>query len=165
MGLRDYFLKDKSTSNDQTPTNPVEMAEPTKMINPYPQTNPQPSSDLPSSIPSMSATPRALSTNSSRHNSVFYGNGGESRASTADFINDMKCEVIVNQLHQKQQEKLWSLGVDPGEGVVLKKSRGLYTCAPTSLTADGSGFFEAIQALNVKVMIIICFPSYVTKSH
>jgi len=152
MGLRNYFSKDKSKQDDQqSPPNPVEMAEPAKMISSHSRVNSQPPSSLTSAIPSMSGTPLAVSTNSSRHNSVFYANGGESRNSTADFINDMKCEVIVNQLHQKQQEKLWSLGVDPGEGVVLKKSRGMYTCAPTSLTADGSGFFEAIQALNVKV--------------
>jgi len=150
MGLRNYFSKDKSNPEPEQTPNPVEMAEPAKSIN-QSVIHSQPPSSLTSAIPSMSNTPLARSANSSRHNSVFYNNGGESRNSTADFINDMKCEVIVNQLHQKQQEKLWSLGVDPGEGVVLKKSRGLYTCAPSSLTADGSGFFEAIQALNVKV--------------
>jgi len=111
------------------------------MVNQYAQANSQAPSTIPS-IPSTSEAPLPLSTRSSRY---------EYRDSKADFINDMKCDVIVNQLHQRQQEMLWWLGTDPGEGVVLKKSRGLYTCAPMSLTDDGSSFFEAVQALNVKV--------------
>jgi hypothetical protein len=37
------------------------------------------------------------------------------------------------------------------EGVVLKKSRGIYTCSPISLAEDETGFFRAVQMLNVKV--------------
>ncbi len=62
----------------------------------------------------------------------------------------MKCEVMVNWLRSKQERKLWTMG-EEGEGVVLKKSPGVYTCAPMTLRGDGTGFFHAVQMLNVKV--------------
>lgn len=37
------------------------------------------------------------------------------------------------------------------EGVVLKKSRGQYTCAPADLATGEAGFFDAVVQLNVKV--------------
>lgn len=40
---------------------------------------------------------------------------------------------------------------EEGEGVVLKKSRGVYTCSPMTLREEEMGFFHAVQMLNVKV--------------
>jgi len=57
---------------------------------------------------------------------------------------------MVNWLHAKQEEKLWTSG-DSGEGVVLKRSRGMYTCAPADLMDEDRGLFDAVQRLNVKV--------------
>jgi len=62
----------------------------------------------------------------------------------------MKCEVMVNGLRSRQEENMWTLG-EGDEGVVLKKSRGAYTCAPINLADEEAGFFQAVQALNVKV--------------
>ncbi len=45
---------------------------------------------------------------------------------------------------------MWTQG-DDDEGVVLKKSRRAYTCAPVDLVDEEAGFFDAVQALNVKV--------------
>ena len=45
---------------------------------------------------------------------------------------------------------MWTLGEDD-EGVVLKKSRGAYTCSPIDLADEEAGLFQAVQALNVKV--------------
>ena len=64
----------------------------------------------------------------------------------------MKCEVMVNGLRARQEENMWTQG-DDDEGVVLKKSRGAYTCAPVDLVEEEAGFFHAVQALNVKVRL------------
>ena len=65
-------------------------------------------------------------------------------------INDIKCEVMVNWLHSQQEERLWTSGEEE-EGVVLKKSRGMYTCSPADLAEEQAGYFQAVQTLNVKV--------------
>jgi len=65
-------------------------------------------------------------------------------------VNDVKCEIMVNWLHSKQERKLWTMG-EKDEGIVLKKSRGIYTCSPASLAEEGTDFFHAVQMLNVKV--------------
>jgi hypothetical protein len=77
----------------------------------------------------------------------------------------LKCDVMVNWLHHQQEERRWTRG-GPGEGVVLKRSRGAYVCAPEGLAAededvdgwagegdawDGRGFLAAVRGLNVRV--------------
>jgi hypothetical protein len=65
-------------------------------------------------------------------------------------MNDLKCDVMVNWLYQQQMERLWTAGgID--EGVVLKKSRGAYTCCPADITEEPLGFFKAVETLNVRV--------------
>jgi len=83
-----------------------------------------------------------LSTLGSRTDSLQHDGG--------DDLNDIKGEVMVNWLHSKQERKLWTMG-EEGEGVMLKKSRGIYTCAPIHLAEEETGFFQAVQMLNVKV--------------
>lgn len=61
---------------------------------------------------------------------------------------------MVNWLHSQQEEKIWT-GREEGEGVVLKKSRGAYTCAPSSLAHEDGGLLDAVKALNVKVMLFV----------
>lgn len=75
---------------------------------------------------------------------------GDFRNATAEEINDIKCDVMVNWLHSQQEEKLWVAG-EEGEGVVLKKSRGEYTCAPFDLATEMGGLYQAVRTLNVKV--------------
>ena len=77
---------------------------------------------------------------------------GDFRNATVEEINDIKCEVMVNWLYSQQEEKLWTTG-EEDEGVVLKKSRGMYTCSPADLADEQSGFFQAVQELNVKVCL------------
>jgi hypothetical protein len=72
---------------------------------------------------------------------------------------------MAHWLHAKQEEKLWTAG-GPGEGVVIKRARGLYTCAPEGLAGDGDdgddggggggggGLFAAVRGLNVKVSFL-----------
>lgn len=83
----------------------------------------------------------------SRPESVF-------RNSNMAELHDLKCDVMVNYLHQQQQERLWTMhGED--EGVVLKKSRGEYTCCPADLADVQDGLLKAIEVLNVRVRFIL----------
>ena len=79
---------------------------------------------------------------------------GDFRNSALEEIIDIKCDVMVNWLHQQQLESMWSSG-GPGEGVVLKKTRDNFTCCPSDLAEYRGDFFDAVRALNVRV----CFPS------
>ena len=72
-------------------------------------------------------------------------NGG----SAVNFL-DVKCEVMAQWLHSKQEEKIWTSG-EPGEGVLVKKSKGSYAFSPPELIEDGSGLYQAVNALNVRV--------------
>jgi hypothetical protein len=60
---------------------------------------------------------------------------------------------MVNWLHQRQQEKVWTSGT-PGEGIVLKKARDNFTCAPENLKIQ-SNFFDSVVAMNVKVCLTV----------
>lgn len=65
-------------------------------------------------------------------------------------IDDIKHEVMVNFLFQQQCSSLW-IGDGGGklEGVVLKKSKGLYLACPQQLVETPFG--QACAALNVQV--------------
>ncbi|KAF2005987.1 hypothetical protein P154DRAFT_606305 [Amniculicola lignicola CBS 123094] len=91
-------------------------------------------------------------TKSSRPSSLYpYG---DFRNNHPDAINDIKCEVMVNWLHSKQEERIWTTG-EPGEGVVLKRSKGRYVCCPYDLQYDCSNFFKMITKLNIRVAITV----------
>lgn len=94
---------------------------------------------VPSSIPGS----RAVSTRS-------HSPAPSKRSGRGNDMNDVKCDVMVNYLHQQQEERFWtSRSVE--EGVVLKKSRGVYTCCPAELADRRNGFLEAVEQLNVRV--------------
>ena len=89
------------------------------------------------------ATPRA-----SRPASIYPA--GDFRNSTMGELNDIKCDVMVNWLHQQQLELMWSAG-SINEGVVLKKGRGDFMSCPPELMAIQGDLFESIKLLNVRV--------------
>ncbi len=68
-------------------------------------------------------------------------------------ILDIKSDVMVSWLHQEQMERLWISGM-PGEGIVLKKSRGSYTCSPEYLSREIGGLYEQVSAMNVRVRFL-----------
>lgn len=69
---------------------------------------------------------------------------------SSDAVRDVKAEILANWLHTKQEERVWTFG-DAGEGVFMKKSKGSYSCAPFALQSDGTGLYEAVTELNVRV--------------
>lgn len=75
---------------------------------------------------------------------------GDFRNNDKDELRDIRCDVMVNWLYQQQMEMLWTAGAQD-EGVVLKKSRGNYTCCPADIMNEPFGFFRSIEMLNVKV--------------
>lgn len=95
------------------------------------------------------AVSRPASRMGSRPFSLFEGVGGSDRSSQD--ILDIKCDVMVNYLYKQQQEHIWNTLQGADEGVVLKKSRGRYTCCPATLADLPNGFMKAVEALNVRV--------------
>lgn len=72
---------------------------------------------------------------------------GDFRNAAQDEIIDIKCDIMVNHLHSEQMVSLWTAG-GHDEGVVLKKSRGQYTCCPSDLDQEPAGFYKAVQSLS-----------------
>jgi hypothetical protein len=63
--------------------------------------------------------------------------------------------MMCNWLHQQQLERMWSTnGIE--EGVMLKKAKDDYKCAPEDLRTRRDGVFDAVQRLNVKVPFVHC---------
>jgi hypothetical protein len=66
-----------------------------------------------------------------------------------DIVN-MKTEVMAEWLYKQERLRLWASS-GPEEGVILKKSRGEYTCCPEDLRYMRSGLFEQIVQMNIAV--------------
>jgi hypothetical protein len=77
---------------------------------------------------------------------------GDFRNSPRESILDVKADVTLSWLYQQQLENLWTQGV-PNEGVVLKKSRGSFTCCPDTLKNERDGVFDQVKAMNVRVRL------------
>jgi hypothetical protein len=77
---------------------------------------------------------------------------GDFRNPPRESVLDIKTDVILSWLHQQQLERLWTEGA-PNEGVVLKKTRGNFTCCPDTLKYERNGFFDQVRAMNVKVCL------------
>lgn len=88
-----------------------------------------------------------------RPGSLFEGLGSADRSSQD--ILDIKCDVMANYLYKQQQEHIWSTLQADYEGVVLKRSRGRYTCCPATLADHPDGLMKAVEALNVRVSMLL----------
>lgn len=99
-------------------------------------------SDATSSTLPASVNPHRIS----RTNSSFIAGGFRND----EEIKNMKTEVMAEWLYKQQRLKLWASS-GPEEGVVLKKSRGEYTCCPEDLRYMRGGLFEQIVNMNVAV--------------
>jgi hypothetical protein len=62
----------------------------------------------------------------------------------------MKTEVMAEWLYKQQRLKLWASS-GPEEGIILKRSRGEYTCCPEDLRYMRGGIYEQIVRMNVAV--------------
>ena len=75
-------------------------------------------------------------------------------------IKNMKTEVMAEWLYKQQRLKLWA-SPGPEEGVILKRTRGEYTCCPEDLRYMRSGLFEQIVQMNVAVSFPISDSRYI----
>lgn len=102
----------------------------------------------PTSSSSGKARPVALRNNSSRR-TLLYPQGDFRNSSTPD-LRDLKADMMCNWLHQQQIERMWTTnGLE--EGVMLKKAKDDYKCAPEDLSSRSDGIYDAVRRLNVKV--------------
>ncbi|KAL2415455.1 hypothetical protein ABEF91_005785 [Exophiala dermatitidis] len=102
----------------------------------------------PSPPPGISTTKPAMS----RLN-TFYAEGDFWNSSTQE-LRDLKSDMMCNWLHQQQLEKMWSAnGLE--EGVMLKKAKDDYKCAPEDLRSRPDGIFDAVRKLNVKCAMTV----------
>ncbi|KAI9813297.1 MAG: hypothetical protein M1827_004239 [Pycnora praestabilis] len=108
--------------------------------------------DSPLSPPTPAYSTAKATPNTSRPASIYPT--GDFRNSTNEDVLEIKSDVMVNWLHQQQLERMWTTG-EPGEGVILKKFRSQYTCCPYGLQQDPAGFFDAVQAMNVRVAMTV----------
>ncbi|MCJ1407038.1 hypothetical protein MMC19_001108 [Ptychographa xylographoides] len=76
------------------------------------------------------------------------------RKARNDEIARIKADVVVNSLHAKQTQYLWTKG-GPNEGVVLKQARGIYVSCPKELSEVRGELFDAISALNVRIAMTV----------
>jgi hypothetical protein len=81
----------------------------------------------------------------------------DSTVSGTDAVRDVKAEILSNWLHTKQEERVWTFG-GPGEGVFMKRAKGSYACAPQGVQNDGTGLYQAVTELNVRVSKYILTP-------
>lgn len=66
-------------------------------------------------------------------------------------LMDVKNDMMVNWLYEQQMRKLYVFPENIGEGVVLKRARGDFTCCPPQLRAFQGGFYDMIVKMNVRV--------------
>lgn len=70
--------------------------------------------------------------------------------SGSDLRKDLQSEILVNWLHQKQEERLW-YSESPDAGVFIKKSKGCFVCCPASLQTEASAVYQAVSELDAPV--------------
>jgi hypothetical protein len=162
MGLKDYFHPIDENADSQRRAAPDMVQHKPSLSNfPSPPTNghstKQASVPLvphkiepigllaPSSVKSRSTTQSVLR--------PFYP-GGDSRNGSSIHVTDMKADVMVNWLYQRQQEKMWTFG-GFDEGVILKKTRDEYVSCPSELLQNRDGFHDSARKLNVKVCSLL----------
>ena len=89
---------------------------------------------------------RSSSAQSARRNPILAitDDGGPS-------LLDVKGDMMVKWIYEELLRRQYASGVDPFEGVVLKKARNNFACYPPELSASPSGLFAMVVQMNVRV--------------
>jgi hypothetical protein len=66
--------------------------------------------------------------------------------------------MMVNWLYEQQLRKQYASGMDPYEGVVLKKARGNFTCCPPQMAAIPGSLFAVVAQMNVRCAMTVNTP-------
>lgn len=64
-------------------------------------------------------------------------------------------DMMVNSLFEQMCRKQYSIGVDPYEGVVLKESRGSFTCYPPQMAAFPDSLYAMVTQMNVRCAMTV----------
>lgn len=141
MGLTDrLFGKEIGVSRPHDGTRGSEEPSPQNPLAPKPRAG----DESPASFTPMQLAP------ASAHSGVSGSIHGSDSTVHTDAARDVKAEILANWLHTKQEERVWTFGA-AGEGCFMKKSKGSYSCIPNALQTDGTGLYEAVTELNVRV--------------
>ncbi|KAK4458722.1 glucans biosynthesis glucosyltransferase H [Cladorrhinum samala] len=115
------------------------------------------------SVPDGAATPstpgrrsQSVSRRASKRMSVFPQ--GDKRNSDSNTILEIRSDMMVNWLYEQQMRKQYASGMDPYEGVVLKKSRGNFTCYPPQMAAIPESLFAVVSQMNVRCAMTVNTP-------
>lgn len=83
---------------------------------------------------------------------------GDARNHDSDTIMEIRNDMMVNWLHEQQLRKQYASGMDPYEGVVLKKARGNFTCCPSQMAAIPDSLFAVVAQMNVRCAMTVNTP-------
>jgi len=83
---------------------------------------------------------------------------GDHRNTDVDALNEVRNDMMVNWLYEQQLRKQYATGDDPFEGVVLKKSRGNFTCCPPHMAAIPESLFAMVSQMNVRCAMTVNTP-------
>ncbi|KAK0652206.1 glycosyl transferase family group 2-domain-containing protein [Cercophora newfieldiana] len=97
------------------------------------------------------------SASASRHSPSIFP-AGDYRNHDFDALNEVRNDMMVNWLYEQQLRKQYATGEDPFEGVVLKKSRGNFTCCPPHMAAIPDSLFVMIREMNVRCAMTVNTP-------
>ena len=83
---------------------------------------------------------------------------GDARNHDSDTINEIRNDMMVNWLYEQQLRKQLASGMDPYEGVVLKKARGNFTCCPPQMAAIPDSLYAVVSLMNVRCAMTVNTP-------
>ncbi|KAK4193139.1 glucans biosynthesis glucosyltransferase H [Podospora australis] len=83
---------------------------------------------------------------------------GDARNSDVSALMDIRNDMMVNHLYEQQLRKQYASGMDPYEGVVLKKARGNFTCCPPQMAAIPESLYAMISQMNVRCAMTVNTP-------
>lgn len=66
--------------------------------------------------------------------------------------------MMVNHLYEQMLRKQYTTGMDPCEGIVLKKERGSFTCCPPQMAAIPGSLFDMVSQMNVRCAMTVNTP-------
>lgn len=110
----------------------------------------------PEALPSTTRTSPNASRAPSLHHSFLPPHDARSR--DADTINEIRNDMMVNWLYEQQLRKQYASGLDPYEGVVLKKARGTFTCCPPQMAAIPDSLYAVVSQMNVRCAMTVHTP-------
>jgi hypothetical protein len=84
---------------------------------------------------------------------------GDARNGNDEALLDIRTDMMVNWLYEQQLRKQYATGMDPFEGVVLKKARGSFTCCPSAMAEVPGSLFNVVVQMNVRCAMTVNTPA------